>query len=438
MSTASPEEIRRTEPDLIVHDPTGGVRREWNDPDFFWLNEQIIVVRTSDGGLLATWTAQRLDPHLLRIACSRSEDEGRTWSAAQYLDGDGIDDGGAAAWQVPVIALSGRIYLFYTHSRVPKQGPFCGGLRCCVSDDGGRSWSTPEDHTFPRSPVDNPDIHQPSIWISVSVPTMTRDGNALLGFTRWANNADFPCGTGGIKERYSHIEFLRFENLPENPDPSDVRLNALNVQDPIRVPHEEHPDASFAQEPYTVPLPDGRLFMVMRTNRGEVWYAVSENAGVNWSQPQPMLDHDGGKPMRHPVAPCPVFALSSGDYLFLFHNNNGYVFGAESPWDVRNRRPTFVSSGQYRDSKQPIWWGRPQPLIDNDGIPWGPDGKGRLEAAAYPSLTKTQGGHVLWYPDRKGFLLGKYLRDEWVSGLDAPQAAANNPMQATPNGAPDG
>ena len=259
MRHAFPDELARTNPDLIVHDPTAGVPREWDDPGFFWLNEQLLVVRTGETGLLATWTSERLDPHVLRVACSRSEDGGQTWLGAEYIDGDGIGDGGPAAWQVPVIGPTGRIYLLYSYSPQPGAGPFCGGLRSRTSDDGGATWSPPADLRFPRSSIDSSDTDRPSIWISIAVPPVTDSGGALLGFTRWADNPGVAYGGSGIKERYSHIEFLRFENLGETPEAEDVQLTPLNVAKPITVPHEDCQSASFAQEPYTVVLPDGHI-----------------------------------------------------------------------------------------------------------------------------------------------------------------------------------
>jgi hypothetical protein len=422
INKASPDEVKRTKPDFVIHDPTGGIPREWTDPDFFWLNEQILVLVTGEGDLLATWTSERLDPHLHRIASSRSKDQGRTWSQPLYIDGAGVGSGGTAAWQVPVLSPSGRIYLFYNYSPKSGAGSFCGGFRCRTSDDGGATWSAPADLNFPRSPIDNPDTEHPSLWISISLPAFTKSGHALLGLTRWAENHDVPCGASGIKERYSHIEFMRFENISKTPDAANVQLVPLNLDNPITVPHESCPSASFAQEPYTVHLPDGRLFMTMRTNRGQAWYTVSTDEGETWSSPQPMRYKDGGASMLHPVSSCPVFALDSGEYMFLFNNNDGYVFGAESRWDVRNRRPAFVSRGQFRpEAEQPIWWSSPRLLIDNDAIPWGPDGRGRLEAAPYPSMTHGAEGNVIWYPDRKGFLVGKFFRNAWLSLLEVPQ-----------------
>ena len=50
---------------------------------------------------------------------------------------------------------------------------------------------------------------------------------------------------------------------------------------------------------------------------------------------------------------------------------------------------------------------------------------GRLEAAAYPSLTETDDGFLLWYPDRKGFLVGKHLTHGYLKALDEPRQTAN-------------
>jgi hypothetical protein len=137
-----------------------------------------------------------------------------------------------------------------------------------------------------------------------------------------------------------------------------------------------------------------------------------------------MLYEDDGEVMLQPVSPCPLFELGGGEFLFLFQNNDGYAFGADSRWDVRNRRPAFLSKGEYRPAaRQPIWWGTPSLLIDNGAVPWGPEGMGRLEAAAYPCLTEAADGHILWYPDRKGFLVGKDLTKKYLEALDAPRQA---------------
>ena len=139
--TADPREIRRTRPDHVIHDPTGGRERPWDDEEFYWLNEHILVHPLGDGSLLATWTAERLDaPCLMRIGVKRSTDGGESWSPLVWADGRGVGgDGQAAAWQVPLESPGGRVYLLYTLCK-PSVG-FTGGLYCRYSDDRGSSWS---------------------------------------------------------------------------------------------------------------------------------------------------------------------------------------------------------------------------------------------------------------------------------------------------------
>ena len=421
LTTADPGEIQRTGPDYVIHDPTGGTARPWDDEDFYWLNEHILVHPVGDGSLLATWTAERLDaPCLMRIGVRRSTDGGSSWSPPVWVDGREAGGGGqGAAWQVPLESPGGRIYLLYTLCKPPAG--YAGGLYCRYSDDRGSSWSSRYALPLPPSAIDSADPgREPVRWIGCSGMHRTAAGQILIPFTHWACNPRVPAGTAPFKERYSHVEVMRVENLDEAPPPDRLAFSYLNRDAPVTAPHESVAGASFAQEPYLVDLPGGTLFMTLRTNRGEVWYAVSSDQGRRWDQARPLRTRDGGRRLLHPCSPCPVFDLGGGRYLLLFHDNDGYALGADSRWHVRNRRPTYACVGEFRaGAQQPIRWGGARLLIDNDAVPWGPPGQGRLESAAYVSMTHVAGRRVLWYPDRKGFLLGKRLDDDWLAaGLD--------------------
>ena len=167
-----------------------------------------------------------------------------------------------AAWQVPVIGPNGRIYVFSTH------GGFSGGLSCRSSTDHGRSWAPPVELPFPKTDLDT----GPAQWISCTVPHWDTQGRPLIAYTHWASSDAVPGGTVGITSRYSHIEAFRIENLDDCPAPDDLQFTWLNRDAPVTVPHETIEGASFAQEPYLVTLPDGRMMMTVRTNRGEAWY----------------------------------------------------------------------------------------------------------------------------------------------------------------------
>ena len=350
-----------------------------------------------------------------------SSDGGRTWSPAKIIDGVGSDTSHSAAWQVPIVAPSGRITICYTYSH-GRPAPFFGGFRWRHSDDHGQTWSKPVDlATFPTGHYDSQDGSMPPVWICCSGPHVGPSGEILIPYTRWAWNDTVAGGNTPIKTRHSHIEVMRINNLDEAPDLHNLHITWLNTDNPITVPHATIDGASFAQEPYLANLPDGRILMVMRTNRGELWYTVSDDAGQTWRKTEPMRYHDNDEIIKQPASPCPIFGLKRGDYLLLFNDNDGLVFGAQSVWAVENRRPAFVSRGEFRpNAQQPIWWSKPELFIDNDAHPWGPEGKERLEAATYTSLTEHRGERILWYPDRKGFLLGKIIADGWLDALDVP------------------
>lgn len=404
----SSDEIRRTRPDFVLFDPTGGKSPAWNDPDFFWLNEHVLVQPNGRDELLAMWTSERLKPWKWSVKYAHSKDGGATWTDAKLLDGP------RAAWQVPVVApKTGRIYVFMTH------GYLHGGMRCRTSGEGGHTWSDPVELEFAKGPSDHPDQDRKASWISPTVPHWDGEGRPLIAFTRWATHPAYPGGIAG----HTQIEFFRIDNLEDNPKPKELKITWLNLDDPITVPHAKKRGASYAQEPYTVRLPDKRLMVVMRTNTGHIWYSVSSDEGETWRKAEPLLDCDGGRPLKNPVSPCPIFALARGDYVLLFNNNDGTGIGLKGPEDRAARRPAYLARGQFRpDAHQPVWFSEPKLFINNDAVPWGPPGRERLEAATYVSLTEHAGRRILWYPDRKSFLLGKLIPDSLLNAMTAPSA----------------
>lgn len=402
----SSQEIKRTKPDIVLFDPTEGKPHPWGEPNFFWLNEHVLVQPNGRGELLAMWTSERLKPWKWSIKYAHSKDSGATWSDAKLLDGP------KAAWQVPIVSPSGRIYVFVTH------GFLYGGMRCFTSDDGGHTWSDPIELEFAKGPTDDPHPGKQASWISPTVPHWDSRGRPLIGFTRWATHPDLPGGIAG----HTQIEFFRIENLADNPDPRDLRITWLNLDNPITVPHALKKGASYAQEPYTVALPDKRLFVVMRTDSGHIWYSVSSDEGETWRKAEPLRYRDGGEIMNNPVSPCPIFRNARGDYVLLFCNNDGTGNGREGPEDRAARRPAYLTRGEFRpDAHQPIWFSKPKLFIDNDKVPWGPPGRERLEAATYTSFTDIDGLRILWYPDRKSFLLGKRIPDSMLDNMEIPK-----------------
>jgi hypothetical protein len=116
--------------------------------------------------------------------------------------------------------------------------------------------------------------------------------------------------------------------------------------------------------------------------------------------------------------------MTDGRYL-LFHEP---AFGGFNPGNSRgltsNRRPCFVAVGEFRpDAEQPIWFSKSQEFMDDDGVGIGP--LQRVDIGSYGSFTTRNGNNVLWYPDRKFFLLGKRITPEFLSDLKPPIESSN-------------
>jgi hypothetical protein len=168
------------------------------------------------------------------------------------------------------------------------------------------------------------------------------------------------------------------------------------------------------------------LLVVMRTLTGHPYYSVSKDDGATWRDPEPLLYRDGGETVNHPISPCPLFRLADGRFLLVYHNNDG-TLGSHSQWTKvwktneanHIRRPTFIALGEFRpQARQPIWFSPPRQILDTDGVIVGP--KKTAEVGTYPSLTEWHGRRTLWYPDRKYYLLGRYLPDELLGKMQVP------------------
>jgi len=164
-------------------------------------------------------------------------------------------------------------------------------------------------------------------------------------------------------------------------------------------------------------LPDGRLFTAMSTKTGSLYYSVSEDDGLTWRATMPLRYQDDGERVLHPSSPGPLYELQDqpGRYLLLYHNNDGSMSEGMRPGPVDlNRRSAFIAVGEYRPrAVQPVWFSRPKKLADTDGVIAGP--QQYVDCCTYTSMTQHRGQRVLWYPDRKHFLLGKLITDEWLA-----------------------
>ncbi len=421
-TTRYAEEWQRSKPDITVYLPKddGGL-----DGD----NEHFLVTPTASGELLAIWTQSRVEGSGTNHAVYAHSRDGKSWTAPTYLCGyqPGISEK-QASWAFPVVSAKGRVYCFYCKETDvwDMWRHFGGALGCHYSDDNGHTWVEGTALPFPRTRYDHICPAVPPSWIVFQIPVRDSKGRLIAGYTRTTSRSR----SNVPDDHYWNVEnqcyFLRFENIDDNPDPADLQITSLPLNgEGLRVPNPNYAHISAACEPSVVLLPDGRLFATIRSHTGHIWYSVSENDGDTWRRPQKMCYRDVGEPILQPAAPCPIYRMADGRYLLLFHNNDGrrgiYSQHEKTPW-VANplcfiRNPAYISMGEYQpQAVQPIWFSRPKLFADSGDMRVGP--KGTAEMATYTSFTDIDGKRVLWYPDRKYYLLGKYITDEYLMDMN--------------------
>jgi hypothetical protein len=404
---------RRSNPDRIVYLPKGG---DHADTD----NEHFLVFESPKGDeLLAMWTQSTVECFgNNHIMFARSSD-GYVWSEPEIIAGArGLDDSGLqASWGFPVVTRKGRIYCFYLNEtgRTDIDRATTGTMGCIYSDDTGRTWVNSGDVAMPRNAFDHPDPDMPKNWIVWQIPIRLASGDVFTGYTHWTSKHWQDSPPMGWYSRDSRSHFFRFDNIDDHPSAAEMRITWLpGDKAGLDVPFPGLPELSVAQEPSVAQLPDGRIFCVMRTFTGFIWYAVSADEGMTWTKPEVLRTHDGGEPLKQPISSCPLYPLRDGRFLLIYHNNDGHVGEYKPHHALHNRHPAFFAVGEFRPTAhQPVWFGPPVQFADTDGIPIGP--KGTSEIATYPSLTEWKGERILWYPDRKYYLLGKCLTDEFLS-----------------------
>ncbi len=405
------KEIKRTQPDFRVFSP-----KSLDGSSGDTGNEHFLVFDCPDNSLMAIWTQSTCEGTSdQRIVFSKSTDSGHTWSPPIQIAGKGSSPNTQmASWGFPIMSASGRIYVLYNkHIGINDIFRHTTGLLAGIySDDCGKTWSKEQEISFIKDKWDNPDPNVPSNWIVWQKPERISKGKYFVGFTKWISPAvRKPAPINVWWAEGAVVEFMRFENIDENPEPKDIKISFLSRDDKaIQLPLINHPEHSVIQEPSIVKLPDNRLFCVMRTTLGSPYYSISEDEGETWSNPMPLKYSDTGSNILHPCSPCPIYSIGNGKYLFLYHNHDGH-FQNWGPKDSNwHRRPIVFSIGTFApDDKQPIVFSPPKFLMDNDGVPLGING-GRADLAMYASITVKDNEAIIWYPDRKFFLLGRKIR----------------------------
>ncbi len=381
-------------PDFVVFTPEGD-NRVLGDT----YNDHFQVFDKPDGSLFAVWTQAThegdVDQH---IAFARSEDRGVTWSRPVVLAGspNHTNPQLRASWQQPMVSRSGRIYVLW-NQQVTSLGPHWGNMFGKYSDDDGATWTSPKMVPMQRMDRDPADVTIPPSWCNWQRPLrLGKEGRYLVGVSR---HGQAPYET----RRGTTVEFVQFDNIDDDPEVEDIALTWLASNEQVlKVEHERF--GSVCEEASLVKLPDGRLFALTRTGAGHPYWSQSADDGVTWSKPKPLLDRDGGTAYLHPRSPCPIYdwkgpEAASGMYFAFVHNT--FDFNGKSEYQTRG--PLYLIAGRFRaDAEQPIEFGPMRLFSPRPG-----------SNSFYTSLTMVDGKAVLWFPDKKFYLLGRVIGSEW-------------------------
>lgn len=390
------------EPDYVVFIPKQ--RREIVGDRY---NDHFQVFDKPDGRLFAAWTQASHEGDVDQHICfSKSVDKGKTWMKPIILAGspNNVNPQPIASWQQPMVSKSGRIYVLW-NQRVSNDPLHHGIMLGKYSDDDGETWSQPRVVPLPRmnrDPVDN----RPPSWCIWQRPLrLGKDGKYLVGLTRHGSVADETVSEEGeqgqCKLSGSTVEFIQYDNIDDDPEIEDIKVVMLAANEK-EMAVVDPKWGLCCQEASIVNLPDGRLFALMRTSAGSPYWTQSRDKGHNWDPPKPLRDAQG-QAYLHPCAPCPIYdrkgpEACSGEYFAFVSNQERSEANSYAP-----RGPLFLIAGRFDpQGEQPIKFSEPKPYPSRSG-----------GNAFYTSLTVVDGKTVLWIPDRKHFLIGKVVGDEW-------------------------
>lgn len=245
-----------------------------------------------------------------------------------------------------LLLADGRILLVWTRFRGPEDhAP--ADLYVSHSPDWGASWSAPYLVVSGREAGQN--------VMSVSLLRERRTGEALLFYLRkngpedlsiWMRRSPDEGATWSAAEAVSAgpgyhvmnnarvVQTARGRLIapaavsPRSGGPEPSRAVCFLSDDSGKTWRRGAGDVAFAegdpvQEPGVVQVwPAGRLLMYLRTMRGHVYAAWSEDEGDTWSPPEPLRD------LPAPAAPATIARLAGGSLIVAYnHRPDGTTAG---------------------------------------------------------------------------------------------------------------
>ncbi|NOU68869.1 hypothetical protein GC096_33155 [Paenibacillus sp. LMG 31461] len=352
--------------------------------------DQPYTVITHDGNWLCVMTTGKgeegdNDQH---IVATISNDQGLTWSPLIEIEPPGPPE---SSWVTPLLAPSGRVYVFYTYNKdnlrevktryswLHKRVDTLGEFAFKYSDDHGRTWSK-QRFSIPvrHFQIDrmNPYEGEVRFFWSVCKPIVHK-GAVYIGLAKVGSFGD------GFMES-SEGAFVRSDNLLRENDPARVQWETLpDGETGLRAPQ-----SAVADEHNLVSLSDGSLYCIYRTTEGYSCHAYSRDDGHTWTPPEHTVYAPGGPKIKHPRAATFVRKFSNGHYVLWFHHhgmnwapmltsNNQFL-----PYADRN--PVWLSGGRERNGY--IHWSQPEIILYDE------DPQTRI---SYPDFIEANGRYYI-------------------------------------------
>lgn len=337
--------------------------------------DQPYVIKTADGAWLCVVTtgSGHEGSRGQHIVSLRSDDCGKTWSPTVPIESP---EGPEASWAVPMLAPSGRVFVFYVYNgedirELPYDPP--GGTTTRMdshgqyvfrwSDDHGRTWSDERVEIPVREfAIDRENSTQGKVRLfwNVGRPLISH-GSVFLTLHKVAG-----FGAGWFTR--SEGAFVRSDNLLSADDPRTASWITLPEGDHgLRTPPGYGP---IAEEQSLLELSDGSLYCIYRSIDGHPVGCASRDRGATWEEPR-FLCYTDGRKLKHPRAACFAWRLTCGAYVLWFHNHGGEALRShparrERGYDDRN--PVWMSRG--REVRTPrgleLAWETPEIVLYDD------------------------------------------------------------------------
>ena len=342
--------------------------------------DQPYVVITHDGNWLCTLTTAgghegAANSH---VVSTISADQGRTWSELVELE---PVDGPPSVYSLPVVARSGRVYVFYTYNGdnfpCPGRSDCVGWFVYKYSDDHGRTWSS-ERYRLPMrmTEVDRTNTFGGKVQIFWGIGKPITFGDTMMfAFSK--------CGKYVIDR--SEGWFYRSDNILTEPDPAKIEWQLLPDGD-VGL---KNPDLGEIQaEQNIVAMNDGSIYCMYRTAGDHPCHAYSRDGGHTWTMPEYATYTPGGRKFKNSRA-CPrIWKAQNGKYLFWFHHHGAH----KNPY--RGRNPAWLSGGIEKDGF--LHWSQPEIVLydtDPQNCPFDPETglPGPGGGMSYPDLIEQDG-----------------------------------------------